>query len=404
MQIVFIHPDLGIGGAERLVVDAALALKEKGHRVSFMTGHHDRQHCFEETKNGTFSVNVVGGWLPRSVFGMFHAFLAYFKMIYISFYLILISALKPDVIFCDQISACIPFLKFFTKAKIVFYCHFPDQLLTKRTSLIKSLYRMPIDWLEEKSTGMSDMLFVNSQFTEKIFKETFKTLRDMETHVLYPSLNTKHYDQVMQMPTRLDSSSLPTRAEHVFLSINRYERKKNLSLAIEALDLVRDRVTDAEWKKVHLVMAGGYDQRVEENVNHYRELSKLAEKLKVDDKVSFLQSISNQKKVALYRRATGVLYTPHNEHFGIVPIEAMYLKKPVIAVNSGGPLETIADGQTGFLRPPNSESFATAMLKLMQNPDLVETMGEAGRARVVERFSFENFAETLNEIVVSLVN
>lgn len=47
MQIVFIHPDLGIGGAERLVVDAALALKCKGHRVSFMTGHHDRQHCFE---------------------------------------------------------------------------------------------------------------------------------------------------------------------------------------------------------------------------------------------------------------------------------------------------------------------------------------------------------------------
>jgi len=47
MQLVFVHPDLGIGGAERLVVDAALALKSKGHRVSFITGHHDRKHCFE---------------------------------------------------------------------------------------------------------------------------------------------------------------------------------------------------------------------------------------------------------------------------------------------------------------------------------------------------------------------
>ena len=47
MEVVFLHPDLGIGGAERLVVDAALALKNKGHRVSFITGHHDRQHCFE---------------------------------------------------------------------------------------------------------------------------------------------------------------------------------------------------------------------------------------------------------------------------------------------------------------------------------------------------------------------
>ena len=50
MQVVFIHPDLGIGGAERLVVDAAVALKNKGHRVSFITGHHDRKHCFEGTQ------------------------------------------------------------------------------------------------------------------------------------------------------------------------------------------------------------------------------------------------------------------------------------------------------------------------------------------------------------------
>ena len=47
MKVVFIHPDLGIGGAERLVVDAALALKSKGHNVSFVTGHHDRKHCFD---------------------------------------------------------------------------------------------------------------------------------------------------------------------------------------------------------------------------------------------------------------------------------------------------------------------------------------------------------------------
>jgi alpha-1,3/alpha-1,6-mannosyltransferase len=33
-QVVFLHPDLGIGGAERLVVDAALALQAKGHKVT----------------------------------------------------------------------------------------------------------------------------------------------------------------------------------------------------------------------------------------------------------------------------------------------------------------------------------------------------------------------------------
>ena len=46
------------------------------------------------------------------------------------------------------------------------------------------------------------------------------------------------------------------------------------------------------------------------------------------------------------------------EHFGIVPIEAMYCRLPVVAVNDGGPTETVVDGLTGFLCQPNPESFA----------------------------------------------
>jgi len=57
----------------------------------------------------------------------------------------------------------------------------------------------------------------------------------METHVLYPSLDTAMYDKVLKNPLKLDASSLPSTAELIFLSINRYERKKNIRLAIEAL-------------------------------------------------------------------------------------------------------------------------------------------------------------------------
>jgi hypothetical protein len=49
---VFFHPDLGIGGAERLVVDAAVALQERGHKVTIFTSHCDPQHCFDEARNG----------------------------------------------------------------------------------------------------------------------------------------------------------------------------------------------------------------------------------------------------------------------------------------------------------------------------------------------------------------
>ena len=85
-------------------------------------------------------------------------------MIYAAIYLVFFSNLKFDIIFCDQISACIPVLKF-SKKKVLFYCHFPDMLLTQRKSALKKLYRVPIDWLEERTTGMADRVLVNSKFT-----------------------------------------------------------------------------------------------------------------------------------------------------------------------------------------------------------------------------------------------
>ena len=70
LRIAFIHPDLGIGnrriyplftpqsnyiagGAERLVVDAAVGLQKLGHTVHVYTSHHDTAHCFDETRDGT---------------------------------------------------------------------------------------------------------------------------------------------------------------------------------------------------------------------------------------------------------------------------------------------------------------------------------------------------------------
>lgn len=54
--VVFFHPDLGIGGAERLVVDAAVGLQARGLRVVIFTNHCDPGHCFDECRDGTASL------------------------------------------------------------------------------------------------------------------------------------------------------------------------------------------------------------------------------------------------------------------------------------------------------------------------------------------------------------
>lgn len=57
-SIVFFHPDLGIGGAERLVIDAAVGLQELGHKVTIFTSYCDKKHCFEEARDGKYLLNT----------------------------------------------------------------------------------------------------------------------------------------------------------------------------------------------------------------------------------------------------------------------------------------------------------------------------------------------------------
>lgn len=286
------------------------------------------------------------------------------------------------------------------RKKVLFYCHFPDQLLTERRSLLKRLYRAPIDRLEEFTTGMADLIVVNSKFTANIFKQTFPNLSAIQTDVLYPSLNTSSFDQNVK---DLDGL-IPEHRRFIFLSINRYERKKNLPLALQALAVLKEQISTGQWEQVHLVMAGGYDDRVAENVQHYGELRSLASSLGLEEHITFLRSFSDHQKVALLSKSTCVLYTPSGEHFGIVPVEAMYMQCPVIAVASGGPLESVANGETGFLCQPTAESFAEAMQRFVVEPELKQRVGKAGRERVLGRFSLKAFTDQLYQYVLSLIS
>lgn len=85
-------------------------------------------------------------------------------------------------------------------------------------------------------------------------------------------------------------------------------------------------------------------------------------------------------------------------------MEAMYLGTPVLAANSGGPLETIEDGFTGFLRKPNPEDFGQVLLKLHDDPQLAQEMGRKGHKRVQDFFSFQAFSKQLDSAVHSVIN
>ncbi|KJH40728.1 deoxyribose-phosphate aldolase [Dictyocaulus viviparus] len=351
-----------IGGAERLIIDAALALQKKGHQVRVVTNQFDSSHAFKETQN--LNITIVK-WFPRVIFGYMWALCAYIRMCLAAIYVTMF--MKNDVIICDQVSAALIVLRLFSRSRLVFYCHFPDVLLTNRNSVLKSFYRFFLDAIEEYSTGLADVICVNSLYTASVVKQTFSTLRNRELKVLYPTLNTEFFDAVNEGEL---SDTLLT-PDHVFTSLNRFEVKKNVKLALEAFAELRMMLPENEFSCCHLVIAGGYDRLNNENIAYYQELVDYVDVLGLNNsQVTFLRSPSDEQKISLLRRSRAVLYTPNNEHFGIVPIEAMYVGTPVIAVDSGGPRESIIHGQTGFLAKQTPQEFAMYMLTLIRDENL----------------------------------
>ena len=80
------------------------------------------------------------------------------------------------------------------------------------------------------------------------------------------------------------------------------------------------------------------------------------------------------------------------EPFGLVVIEAMASGKPVVATSPGGPSEIVVDGETGFLVPPaDPTALATALEKLIRDPELRARVGAAGRERARELFSLARY-------------
>jgi alpha-1,3/alpha-1,6-mannosyltransferase len=76
--------------------------------------------------------------------------------------------------------------------------------------------------------------------------------------------------------------------------------------------------------------------------------------------------------------------------------------RPVIAVNSGGPKETVIDDITGFLCEPTPDAFANVIAELVRDHHKAERMGLEGRRRVLETFSRHAFGARLEDTVRAL--
>lgn len=406
-RFCFLHLDLGIGGAEQLILNLARASLSVGdnssnvNAVDIYTTHCDPNHCFQDVKppDGIFCtrVHVCGAWIPKNFGGFSAAFCSHLRMIYLSMIVLFFLPTHPeeeiiyvvDVLPTPLVFLTNAFLLYWNSSRsnqstAIFYCHFPDKLLKRDTingqtqllpnnesnknnnikSILKSWYRNLFDWLEETSMSYADLVCINSNFTLEKVQETFPSLDSSKLLVLHPPIRNHSDDQKVKNTTTEVTNDKLTKP---FVSLNRFERKKNVNILLKAYaKLLHNHPTNIgqDRDNAHniitmdnnssvippLIIAGGYDIHNKENLEHYQELVSLAKDLNIPSShIRFCKNISDNERMDMLQNALCVCYTPKWEHFGIVPLEAMYAGTPVIAWNCGGPKETVLHKQTGYL-------------------------------------------------------
>lgn len=89
----------------------------------------------------------------------------------------------------------------------------------------------------------------------------------------------------------------------------------------------------------------------------------------------------------------------------MVILEAMAAGKPVVAAAHGGPVEIVADNQTGYLVPPkDAQALASAIMRLAERPSLMAAMGAAGRHRAWEHFHVDRYVADFEYLYTELLS
>jgi phosphatidyl-myo-inositol dimannoside synthase len=168
------------------------------------------------------------------------------------------------------------------------------------------------------------------------------------------------------------------------------ERSKGVDHVLEAMPRVLDCIPNA----THTVIGSG---------NDVGRLQSITRRLGIDKHVRFVGPASDAALTKAYGSCDLFALPSAKEGFGLVYLEAMAAGKPVVAARAGGTSEVVVDGMTGLLVDYGDVAALTnALVRLLSNRRLRADMGDAGRTRVEDEFSFDRYVARLSELLGQL--
>lgn len=383
-RVLYLHPHFTLpGGAGRHTLETGHELAQRGWDVHVASISH-KDSLVSDYSALTF--HALGGALPSS--------LLYWLSLPIRLRQVhrLIATLQPDIVFSQVFPA--NWWGFYAKRKLrhhvkhVWMCQEPSAFIHSRRwiqALPKSpaglgarALNRPLKAIDTTLARYVDYVFANSQFSRALTVATY-SYNPRDVGICYPGVDT----------TRFVPDIHGRKKFFQFVACSRLTRFKNIDRVLKAFALIpRDDVT--------LQIIGDGEE--------YDSLTDLSRALGLSTRVAFRRTVSDAEMIQTLQESVGLIHAAEEEPFGLAPVEAMACGTPVIAIQGGGPAETIVHHATGYLCPDASEqSIQLGIEWIIQNSRSNESM-QAACVQRAQRFTWHQSVDALEAVFFQLLS
>jgi len=200
--------------------------------------------------------------------------------------------------------------------------------------------------------------------------------RDTNWYTIYNTIDAAEFSQRVD---EADASKIESASEYnpVLLNVSRYVEQKSHTDLILAMKYIIDEFPDAH---LYFVGRGPLEQQLRNEINQQR----------LDDHITVTGYVTQEQLFRYYSLADLFVLSSIREGFGIVLIEAMTAKLPIVATDIPGVNEVVNDGVTGKLVDKNTPKQIADAVQTIQKEGLEEEYGVNGYTRALNKFSVEN--------------
>lgn len=188
--------------------------------------------------------------------------------------------------------------------------------------------------------------------------------------------------------------------EKLVIYAGRFDPRKGIETLVRAIAEPEVR----NYENLKLMIVGGYTPGAKDGLEKER-IASIVQELEIENLVTFAGRVQHEDLAYYYAAADVCVVPSHYEPFGLVAIEAMASRTPVVASQVGGLKFSVSHGKTGLLVPPQDvTAFADAINSILSQPQWQEQLANNARSRVERQFSWNGVASQLDQEYLSELN